>query len=77
MFSGKEDLGGGSAVLVKLENGFNADTGAQANATTLFDKQAFIGLQGDWGTVRAGRPASSAARIASRISSSRPGPRGG
>lgn len=55
MFSGKEDLGGGSAVLVKLENGFNADTGAQANATTLFDKQAFIGLQGDWGTVRAGR----------------------
>lgn len=55
MLSGKEDIGGGSAVLFKVENGFNADTGAQANPTTLFDKQAFIGLQGAWGTVRAGR----------------------
>jgi len=55
MLSGKEDIGGGSAVLFKVENGFNADTGAQANATTLFDKQAFIGLQGGWGTLRAGR----------------------
>lgn len=55
MLSGKEDIGGGRAVLFKVENGFNADTGAQANPTTLFDKQAFIGLQGAWGTVRAGR----------------------
>lgn len=55
MLSGKEDLGGGSAALFKLENGFNADTGAQASATTFFDKQAFVGLQGGWGTVRAGR----------------------
>lgn len=55
MFSGKEDLGGGNAVLFKLENGFNATTGTNASATTFFDKQAFVGLQGDWGTVRAGR----------------------
>ena len=26
MLSGKEDIGGGSAVLFKVENGFNADT---------------------------------------------------
>ena len=55
MFSGKEDLGGGNAVLFKLENGFNADTGTNANATTFFDKQSFVGLQGGWGTLRAGR----------------------
>lgn len=55
MFSGKEDLGGGRAVLFKMESGFNATTGAQANPTTLFDKQTFIGLQGGWGTLRAGR----------------------
>lgn len=54
MLSGKEDLGDGLAALFKLENGFNADTGAAAS-TTFFDKQAFVGLQGDWGTVRMGR----------------------
>lgn len=54
MFSGREDLGGGLAAIFKLENGFNADTGNTAS-TTFFDKQAFLGLQGDWGTVRMGR----------------------
>ncbi|MEG1768549.1 MAG: porin [Comamonas sp.] len=54
MFSGKEDLGGGLSALFKLENGFNADVGNTAS-TTFFDKQAFLGLQGDWGTVRMGR----------------------
>lgn len=55
MLSGREDLGDGNAAIFKLESGFNLDTGASANATTLFDKQAFVGLQGKWGTVRAGR----------------------
>jgi GBP family porin len=55
MFSGKEDLGGGLSALFKFENGFNADSGSVASATTFFDKQAFVGLQGPWGTVRAGR----------------------
>jgi predicted porin len=55
MLSGKEDLGGGLATLFKLENAFNVDTGAVANTSTFFDKQAFLGLQGPWGTVRAGR----------------------
>lgn len=55
MFSGKEDLGGGLYALFKLENAFNANTGMQANASSFFDKQAFIGLQGGWGTLRAGR----------------------
>jgi predicted porin len=55
MFSGREDLGGGLAAIFKLENGFNADTGTMASATSFFDKQAFVGLQGPWGTVRAGK----------------------
>lgn len=54
MFSGKEDLGGGLSALFKLENAFNADTGNTASAA-FFDKQAFVGLQGPWGTVRMGR----------------------
>jgi len=54
MISGKEDMGGGLAALFKLENGFNADTGTTASST-FFDKQAFLGLQGGWGTVRMGR----------------------
>lgn len=54
MFSGKEDLGGGLSALFKLENAFNADTGSTASGT-FFDKQAFLGLQGNWGTVRVGR----------------------
>ncbi|WP_159913557.1 porin [Pantoea sp. 18069] len=54
MISGKEDMGGGLSALVKLENGFNADTGTTASST-FFDKQAFLGLQGTWGTVRMGR----------------------
>ncbi len=55
MFSGKEDLGGGNSVIFKLESGFNLDTGEFASSTSFFDKQAFLGIQGDWGTFRAGR----------------------
>ena len=32
-----------------------ADTGAQATANTLFDRQAWVGLTGDFGTVYLGR----------------------
>lgn len=55
MLKGKEDISSDLSVLFKLEQGFYADTGAQANPNSLFDKQAFIGVQGPWGTVRAGR----------------------
>lgn len=55
MLSGREELIKGNYVIFKLENGFNADTGALANSSTIFDKQAFVGFQGNWGTLRAGR----------------------
>lgn len=55
MVSGRANLEGDNAAFFKLESGFNLDTGASANATTLFDKQAYVGLQGKWGAVRAGR----------------------
>jgi predicted porin len=52
---GTEDLGGGLKAVFTLESGINLDTGAQANATKLFDRAATVGLQGDWGTATFGR----------------------
>ena len=52
---GVEDIGGGLKVVFNLESGVNVDTGAQANATKLFDRAATVGLQGDWGTATFGR----------------------
>lgn len=37
---GVEDLGGGLKAVFNLESGINVDTGAQANATKLFDSAA-------------------------------------
>jgi predicted porin len=54
-FKGVEDLGGGLSAVFNLENGFNADTGAQADAARLFNRQAWVGLAGGFGTVKAGR----------------------
>jgi predicted porin len=54
-FRGTEDLGGGLKAVFNLESGINADTGASTNATKLFDRAANVGLQGDWGTLTAGR----------------------
>ena len=52
---GSEDLGGGMRALFNLESGINADSGAQANATTYFDRASVVGLAGRWGTATAGR----------------------
>lgn len=52
---GVEDLGGGLKAVFNLESGVNLDTGAQANATKLFDRAATVGLQGEWGTLTVGR----------------------
>jgi predicted porin len=54
-FRGTEDLGGGYAAKFTLENGFATDTGAQADGTRLFDRQAWVGLASSWGEVRFGR----------------------
>lgn len=52
---GQEALGGGLAALFLLETGFQADTGALGQGGLLFGRQAWVGLQGRYGTVTAGR----------------------
>jgi predicted porin len=53
---GAEDLGGGMKAVFVLENGFNVDTGAAASSTSLFNRQAFVGLSSSsFGTVALGR----------------------
>lgn len=54
-FKGSEDLGDGLSAIFQLENGFNADTGAQADAARLFNRQSFVGLAGNFGAVKLGR----------------------
>ena len=52
---GAEDLGGGMKAIFTLESGFSLDTGASAQGGLLFGRQAFVGLQSDFGTVSLGR----------------------
>jgi predicted porin len=53
---GTEDLGGGTQVLVQVENGFSLSTGALAAPNTLFNRIAIAGLSNDrLGTLTFGR----------------------
>lgn len=52
---GNEDLGGGLKAVFQLESGFNLDTGASGQGGLLFGRQAYVGLEGQWGGVRLGR----------------------
>lgn len=52
---GQEDLGSGNKAVFTLEHGVAMDSGASANAATFWDRQAFVGLQGDWGQLSLGR----------------------
>lgn len=54
-FRGREDLGGGLSALFVLENGFNIDDGQLRTGNTLFDRQAWLGLSGSFGTLKLGR----------------------
>jgi predicted porin len=55
-FRGTEDLGGGLNALFVLENGFNVDDGAMSAANTLFNRQAYVGLNSkEHGSVLVGR----------------------
>ncbi len=54
-FKGSEDLGGGLSAVFQLENGFNADTGSLGQGGRIFGRQAFVGLNGGFGSVKFGR----------------------
>lgn len=51
--TGAEDLGGGLKAIFKLEQGFDASNGT-ATANTAFSRQAYVGLEGGFGTVTFG-----------------------
>ncbi|WP_027818113.1 porin [Paraburkholderia bannensis] len=53
-FKGTEDIGGGIHVNFQLEQGFSAMTGAAANSTAAFNRQAWVGVSGNFGEVRFG-----------------------
>ncbi|MEZ7782018.1 porin [Cupriavidus gilardii] len=53
---GSEALGNNLKAIFQLENGFDPDTGRGNQATgTLFGRQAYVGLSGDFGTIKLGR----------------------
>lgn len=54
-FRGAEDLGGGLSAFFTLETGTRIDTGELDAANTLFNRQAFVGLKGRFGSVALGR----------------------
>jgi predicted porin len=55
-FRGVEDLGGGMNAHFTLETGFNSGSGAFDNAANvLFNRSAFVGLGGAWGSLDLGR----------------------
>jgi len=51
--SGSEDLGGGLKAIFRLEQGFNADDGT--DAVSGFNRNAYVGLEGGFGTVIVGK----------------------
>ncbi|SDR53978.1 Outer membrane protein (porin) [Paraburkholderia fungorum] len=53
--TGSEDLGGGTKAVFMLESGFNVNTGALIKSGILFDRQAYAGLDGPYGTLTLGR----------------------
>jgi predicted porin len=53
---GSEDLGGGLHAIFTLESGFDLNNGKFTENNTIFNRQAFVGLQSDqYGTVTLGR----------------------
>lgn len=54
-FKGSEDLGGGLSAVFTLENGFNVDDGTMGQGGRLFGRQAWVGLNGGFGSVKLGR----------------------
>lgn len=54
-FRGTEDLGSNLKALFVLESGFSPDQGTLNQGGRMFGRQAYMGLQGNWGTLTLGR----------------------
>lgn len=52
---GTEALGRGLSAIFTLEGGYSVDTGVSTQGGLLFGRQAWAGLQGNWGSLVAGR----------------------
>ncbi|MGN6231141.1 MAG: porin [Trinickia sp.] len=52
---GSEDLGNGLKAIFTLESGFNLNSGRYANNGSEFNRQSFVGLSSNYGTVTLGR----------------------
>lgn len=52
---GNEDLGGGLSAIFNLEGGFQPQSGALDSTNTIFNRHAYVGLRGSWGTLTLGR----------------------
>lgn len=52
---GAEALGNNLKAIFQLENGYNLDNGTMSSSGQLFNRQAYVGLAGDFGTVKLGR----------------------
>jgi predicted porin len=52
---GAEPIGGDTAIVFTLENGFGSADGTFQSPGVLFNRQAWIGARGSWGEVRFGR----------------------
>lgn len=52
---GNEDLGGGTSAVFRLEAGFAPDTGVSLQGGRLFGRQAWVGLNADYGQITFGR----------------------
>ena len=48
---GVEDLGGGLKAIFTLESGFNVGNGKYANDGSMFNRQSYVGLSSQYGTV--------------------------
>lgn len=53
-FRGTEDLGNGLKAIFQLEMGFGLDTGGGKAGDPIFNRNTFVGLQGNYGTVKLG-----------------------
>lgn len=64
---GAEDLGAGAKAYFKLENGFSIDTGALASTSSFFNREAYVGLSNNLGSLQLGSQYSPAFWITTKV----------